>query len=450
MTPVFDESARDLRPSSPTGVERSGSHWTATVADRGRTVAVTSAAAAAGRLGRWPRSRSPAAPRHPLASIRSSSRTARASPSSATARRSSRTGPAADTGRSATCSRERHDVDPARVFLTTGRPAGVRLLLRGAARAATGPGARRRPDLRPAPEAAPLAGRRRRGAADGRRGSRAGCARGGARARRRDLVPLHDSHVPEPERPHGRRAAQAAHRGALARARAGRARGRPLRPRAVRGNGPAAAPRPRGRRARHVHLVVLEDRRARAPRRLVRRPRGAGRARSTSARCRRTSRRRFSPRRSSTSSSSGRRSGRTWTGFATSSGSSATRCSPRSTTGSTAVRRGAGPRAATSCGSISSERVDAGDLLARATEAGVTFVRGADFFPDGLRRHELGAARVLLRDARADHRGRPHPRRPAVGAAAATAAGCATSEGRRPQAPLPAPCSAGSATGAAC
>jgi len=27
--------------------------------------------------------------------------------------------------------------------------------------------------------------------------------------------------------------------------------------------------------------------------------------------------------------------------------------------------------------------VDAGDLLDRATEAGVTFVRGADFFPAG-------------------------------------------------------------------
>ena len=54
--------------------------------------------------------------------------------------------------------------------------------------------------------------------------------------------------------------------------------------------------------------------------------------------------------------------------------------------------------------------VDAGELLARATEAGVTFVRGADFFPRW-RWRERSAARVLLRAAGADRGGRSRARR---------------------------------------
>ena len=47
------------------------------------------------------------------------------------------------------------------------------------------------------------------------------------------------------------------------------------------------------------------------------------------------------------------------------------------------ARRGARPRAGTSSGSSFEEGTDASALLGRATEAGVTYVRGADFFTDG-------------------------------------------------------------------
>ena len=49
--------------------------------------------------------------------------------------------------------------------------------------------------------------------------------------------------------------------------------------------------------------------------------------------------------------------------------------------------------------------VDAADLLARAEAAGVTFVKGADFFSDGSG-SRAGAARVQLRVAVGDRRGR--------------------------------------------
>ena len=45
--------------------------------------------------------------------------------------------------------------------------------------------------------------------------------------------------------------------------------------------------------------------------------------------------------------------------------------------------------------------VDAAELLARAEAAGVTFVKGADFFPDGSG-SRCGAARVQLRVAVGD------------------------------------------------
>ena len=64
---------------------------------------------------------------------------------------------------------------------------------------------------------------------------------------------------------------------------------------------------------------------------------------------------------------------------------------------------GAGPTAATSSGSTC--RTEAGDLLARAEAAGVTFVKGTDFFA-GRRRHDVAAARVQLRLAGRDRRRR--------------------------------------------
>ena len=60
-------------------------------------------------------------------------------------------------------------------------------------------------------------------------------------------------------------------------------------------------------------------------------------------------------------------------------GPSATRCWPRSTTS----WRGGRPEGGYFLWVDFGAGTDAGDLLGRATEAGVTFVRGADFFPGG-------------------------------------------------------------------
>ena len=57
--------------------------------------------------------------------------------------------------------------------------------------------------------------------------------------------------------------------------------------------------------------------------------------------------------------------------------------------------------------------VDAADLLARATDAGVTFVKGADFFPGGSAGGALRAACLQLRVTRA-HRRRRRPARVAA------------------------------------
>ena len=71
-----------------------------------------------------------------------------------------------------------------------------------------------------------------------------------------------------------------------------------------------------------------------------------------------------------------------------------------------AARAGAAPRAATSSGSTSPRASMPPSCSRRATEAGVTFVKGSDFFPAA----EGGAASARLafslRDARADRRGR--------------------------------------------
>ncbi len=157
------------------------------------------------------------------------------------------------------------------------RPAGVRVLRRRAARAAAGSRARRGADLRPAAEDP----RARRGggrpARDGRRGPRPRRARGRAPQGRADLVPLHDPDVPEPVRPHDRHRAPPAARRDRRRARPPDPRGRPLRPRPLRRRAAALDPRARGRRAGHVHVVVLEDGRTRPPDRLLRRAAGARR-----------------------------------------------------------------------------------------------------------------------------------------------------------------------------
>ena len=271
------------------------------------------------------------------------------------------------------------------------RAAGLRLLRRRAARAAAGPRPRRGADLRPAAEAPRLAGRRGRALADGRRGPRPRRARGRARARRRRLVPLHDPDLPEPERAHARRRAPPAARRDRRRARPRRPRGRPVRARPLRGQRRAVAPRARGWRARHLHLVVLEDGRARAPGRLLRRPRGARARPTTTGPSRRTSRRRCSRRRSSTSSSHAAASSRTSTASAGCSARGGTRCSARSSASLPAATLEP-PEG----GYFLWVDFDGASTRRRCSSArprpGVTFVRGTDFFPGGRGRCERGAA----------------------------------------------------------
>ena len=88
------------------------------------------------------------------------------------------------------------------------------------------------------------------------------------------------------------------------------------------------------------------------------------------------------------------------------------RCSLRSTREMPDGTAWSRPRAATSSGSTSTG-VDAADLLARATDAGVTFVKGADFFPGGSA-GAARAARLQLRVTRADRRRRRPARVPAL------------------------------------
>src|SRR6476659_6726559 len=80
---------------------------------------------------------------------------------------------------------------------------------------------------------------------------------------------------------------------------------------------------------------------------------------------------------------------------------------------------------------------------ARPRDGGRRDVRPGLRLLPGRRRRELRAARVLVRDARADRRGRRHPRRTAL---SATACGSATTAAPSPRAQRRAPCSAGSAT----
>ena len=136
---------------------------------------------------------------------------------------------------------------------------------------------------------------------------------------------------------------------------------------------------------RRLQLLVLEDDRARPPRRLVRLPRSRSRARSRRRRPRRTSRPCCSARRPCTSSSAAASSSRTSSGSSACCARGATRCSPRSTASC--------PTCATTRPEggyflwLELDGVDAAELLPRAEAAGVTFVKGTDFGgePDTLR-----------------------------------------------------------------
>ena len=202
--------------------------------DRGSTAA---AVRAPGRpLGSAARSRSRAARRRPSASIRSSiSSCARGCPRARREDDPLLRRRAAATGRCASCSAS--GTASTRAGLPhDGRPAGVRLLRRRPARAAAGPRARRGADLRPSAEDPRLAGRRGRAARRWTtRGSTPTRSRPSSPAAGDDLVPLHDPDLPEPERPHARRGAAPPHRRARADARRRRPRGRPVRPRPLRG-----------------------------------------------------------------------------------------------------------------------------------------------------------------------------------------------------------------------
>ena len=105
-----------------------------------------------------------------------------------------------------------------------------------------------------------------------RRGHRPGCAR--ARARRRPAAgtALPAADLPEPERTNDLTRAAAASSRAGGGSRPPDPRGRSVPARALRRRGHPVPARARRRRSRPPLVVVLEDRRARAPRRLPRRP----------------------------------------------------------------------------------------------------------------------------------------------------------------------------------
>ena len=144
------------------------------------------------------------------------------------------------------------------------RPAGIRLLRRGAARRAARPRPRRGADLRPAAEdPRPARARRSSRSRWTRRGStRRRSSASSARGRRASSTRSRPSRTRAGGR--SRRSAGAASSSSCARARRARARGRSVRPRPLRGRAAAVAARARGRRPRHVRLLVLEDGRARA------------------------------------------------------------------------------------------------------------------------------------------------------------------------------------------
>ena len=196
-------------------------------------------------------------------------------------------------------------------------------------------------------------------------------------------------------------------------------------------------------------LVVLEDDRARAARRLVRPARRARRASSRRSRSRRTSRRCCSPGDRLRVPPPRRCSSRTSSASAACSARGATRCSTRSSASSPDARPGAGPKAATSSGSTC-RRSTRRELLERAPRPTASrSCKGSDFFPPGAAasrrrgsrsassrrtRSREGVARLARARARSravglDGRGYARPRRERRSAAArAAAAAAATSD----------------------
>ena len=320
---------------------------------------------------------------------------------------------------------ERHGVEAGSRLPHDRRPAGVRLLRGRPARAAAGPRARRGADLRPAAEDP---GARRgggRAARDGRRGPRPRRARGRApagRCRSRSSTRSRRSRT----RPAARSGPSAASGSSSSPPSTtcpileddpyGRVRydGEPL----------PVDPRARGRRARHVHLVVLEDGGARPPDRVLRRAAGARRAPTTTAPSRPTSRRACCRRRPCTSSCTAAPSSRTSIACAACSRGARTRCSLRSRPRCRRGRAGAHREGGYFLWlDFAGRRRLRAHLLTRATEAGVTFVRGIGLLPERVGRPVVGAPRLQLRDARADRRGRRAARLAAVGETRAKAAG---------------------------
>ena len=142
------------------------------------------------------------------------------------------------------------------------RAAGLRALRRGAARAPARPRARGGAELRPAAQDPRPRARRGRRAPMDDEGLDPDALEAELRASQRAaLLPLHDPDVPEPERAVAFDRAAPADRRDRRGPPARRARGRPVRPRPLRGRCSAEPSRARGRRARLVHVLVLEDRR---------------------------------------------------------------------------------------------------------------------------------------------------------------------------------------------
>ena len=198
---VVMELARDLRPSSPHGVERSGSHGPPTRTTVGRTVAVGSAEPVGSAV--VPISFARGAPSPACLDPELLSDCARVA-----LERDGRTilsyGTGGGYGPLRELLGERHGVVPGRVFLTTGGLQGF--VFYAAAQLSRRPGrvlvegpTYDRPLKLLGWQGVEVVSRR-----DGRRGARPGRARGGARAGRRRLVPLHHSDLPEPERPNAR------------------------------------------------------------------------------------------------------------------------------------------------------------------------------------------------------------------------------------------------------
>ena len=232
--------------------------------------------------------------------------------------------------------------------------------------------------------------------------------------RRREAgVPLHDPHLPEPERADAQRGAPSpASPSSRASTTCSCWRTTPT------GSSATTA----RRRRRCSSWKAERASRTRPPSRRRSR-RGCASATSCCRRHSSVSSKRWRRRRTSRRCCSGRQRCSSFCAAATSSRTSSvcahcsahavTRCSKRSN-GSCRMRVGAIRKAATSSGSSCPKAPTPAALLERATAAGVTFVPGADF--GGAAEH--GSARVQLRLPGRDQRRRAPPRSPRAGTAA--------------------------------